>query len=137
MHFSMGSWDCQCVVYQRYLPTVKPQGSFDTTWRRRRLGLEKLERVGLSCACGQHCLQPHLLGKVWGGPGVDANVLDKVQSSAPLSLMPLGENPSTMPESHDESDWSSFLSMHSGALPSDNNAEPSVSYHGGVMIHYQ
>ena len=98
--------------------------------------MEKLERVGLSYVCGQHCLQPHLLGKSGEGLGIDANVLDvKVQSSAPLSLMPLGENPSTMPESHDESDWSSCLSMHSGALPSDNNAEPSVSYHGVVTIH--
>lgn len=60
----------------------------------------------------------------------------KVQSSAPLSLLPLGENPSTMPESHDECDWSSSLSMHSGALPSDNiNAEPSVSYDGLVTMY--
>ena len=45
------------------------QGSFDATWRRRRLGLEKLERVGNSHACGQHCLHPASLaslGRAWG-----------------------------------------------------------------------
>jgi len=39
--------------------------------------------------------------------------------------------------SHDASDWSSALDMHSGALPSDNNAEPSASYHGVVTIYRQ
>jgi hypothetical protein len=109
------------------------QGSFATTWRRRSFGLGKARAVGSSRLCGQHCLQPHLLGKSGEGLGKDANVLDvKVQWSAPLSLLPLGENPSTMLASHEAFDWSSSLSMHSGALPSDNNAEPSVSYHGGV-----
>lgn len=76
-------------------------------------------------------LAPHLLGKSGEGLGNDANVLDvKVRWSAPLTLLPLGENPTTMLVSHDACDWISILGMHSGALPSDNNAEPSVSYHG-------
>jgi hypothetical protein len=51
------------------------QGSFAITWRRRRLVLEMLERVGISHLCGQQLLVPHLLG-VWGGLGNSANVLD-------------------------------------------------------------
>jgi hypothetical protein len=124
----MGSLKCQCVAYHM-VPTrlTDAQGSFATTWRRRRLGLEKLELF----VCGQHLLAPHLLGESGEGLGNNANVLDvKVQSSAPLSLLPLGENPSTMLASHGVCDWISILNMHSGALPSDNNAEPSVSYDG-------
>ena len=81
-------------------------------------------------------LAPHLLGKSGEGLGKDANVLDvKVQSRAPLTLRLLGENPSTMLASHSVCDWISILCMHRGALPSDNNAEPSVSYHGVVMTY--
>lgn len=68
--------------------------------------------------------------------GKNANVLDvKVQSIAPFTLRLLGEILSTMLASHGACDWVSILSMHSGALPSDNNAEHSVSYHGVVMTY--
>ena len=70
MHFSMGSLKCQCVAYHM-VPTrfTDGQGSFATTWQRRRLGLERLEHVGNSCVCGQHCLHPTSLaslGRAWG-----------------------------------------------------------------------
>ena len=45
------------------------QGSFAVTWRRRRMGLERLERVGISLLCGPHCLHPTSLaslGRAWG-----------------------------------------------------------------------
>ena len=70
MHFSMGSLKCQCVAYHM-VPTrfTDGQGSFVATWRRRRMGLEKLEHVGNSHGCGQHCLHPTSLaslGRAWG-----------------------------------------------------------------------
>jgi hypothetical protein len=62
----------------RGVPTrfTDAQGSFAITWRRRRLGLEKLERVGISHLCGQQLLAPHLLGKSGEGLGYDARGLD-------------------------------------------------------------
>ena len=69
IHFSMGSWNCQCVAYQRYLPTVK-------TSRFLRYHLAEAE-TGLGKARARWplvCLRSALLAtpppwQVWGGPG--------------------------------------------------------------------
>lgn len=140
MQYSMGSNDTSN-AREGGGPTriTDPPGCFAITWQRRRLALEKLDRVGISLRCGQQLLRPHPLGKsgeAWGGLGNDANGLDiRVISRAPLNVQSLGENPSTTLSSHGVFDWMYTLSMHSGLLPSDNDAEPSVSYDGGVMIY--
>lgn len=133
MQYSMGSNDTKWVADQRQLPVV--QGSFAITWQRWRVSWKSSTVLAPHITSVSNCLHPTSLA-VWGGLGYNANGLDvKMESRAPLNMQPLGENPSTMLASHAVFDWSSISSMHSRALPSDNNAEASVSYDEIVTIH--